>query len=166
MFRLFRLWFKSIIQNQNSHLCKLPHHVYNYYGHIWFWEFCLTHNDITAFHLIVLTNTCNICTSFTFQTKLSFAVNIVSFFWSITAVILCAVTFHFSHGVESKNIEVQGKQHLLMFCNPWFSLKHREKCIYSTSVSTFKDPSRTQGTNHESAGCWTVSRRFLDLLVK
>lgn len=48
-------------------------------------------------------------------TKLSFAVNIVSFFWSMTAVILCAATFHFSHGVESKNIEIrQGLKGLIM----------------------------------------------------
>ncbi|XP_033983726.1 uncharacterized protein LOC117480490 [Trematomus bernacchii] len=36
-------------------------------------------------------------------TKLSFSLNIVSFFWSIAAVVLCSVTFHFWSGTHDEN---------------------------------------------------------------
>ncbi|KAM8871244.1 uncharacterized protein AB9W97_017655 [Spinachia spinachia] len=39
-------------------------------------------------------------------TKLSFSLNIVSFFWSVAAVILCLITFHISPGVNSKDTKI------------------------------------------------------------
>ncbi|KAL3060330.1 hypothetical protein OYC64_014819 [Pagothenia borchgrevinki] len=36
-------------------------------------------------------------------TKLSFSLNIISFFWSIAAVVLCSITFHFWSGTHDEN---------------------------------------------------------------